>query len=229
MRIDEAARVARHLDPPDRARRVHIEWLITAGCGPSSHFDAARARLVDHHLSTDRPANPGSPDVVVVRCDDPREGLAHARSVAPDAATVVVTTSTDAGALVDAVEAGAIGCLVDGHYDGQALELAITRGMQRRPSWSAPTVAAVIESLLPTRGRPPVSRCAGLSPRQREIMELVSRGLGNREIAARLFLAEKTVRNHLHNIYQAMEVGGRTAAMACWNRSLRTVGPDLTV
>lgn len=228
MRIDEAVQVARHLDAPPPVRRVRIEWLITEGCRPSSRFDAARTRLVDHDLTTDRAADPGHPDVVVVRCDDPREGLAHARSLAADAATVVVTSSTDATALVAAVDAGAIGCLVDDHYDGYALELAITRCLQRRPSWSGPTVAAIIESLLPIRGRPPVSRCSALSARQREIMDLVSRGLGNREVASRLFLSEKTIRNHMHNIYQVMGVGGRTAAMACWNRSLRTVDLGMT-
>lgn len=227
MRIDAATRVARHLDAPRVVRLVDIAWLETDGCQPCTRFDAHRAQVMDNGLTTDRVADEG-PDVVVVRCDDPRVGMAHARTTAVDSATVVVTTSTDAEALVAAVDAGAIGCLVDDHYDGHTLELAILRGLQHRPSWSGPTVAAVIESLLPTRGRPPVTRCAVLSDRQREIMELVSRGLGNREVAARLFLSEKTIRNHMHNIYRAMGVDGRAAAMACWNRSLRTVDLGMT-
>lgn len=223
MHADEA-QVARTLDTPTVTRRVQIEWLTTDGCGPNARFDAVRAHLADHDLTTDRAQDPDRPDVVVVRCVDPRAGLVEARALAGDvAAVVVVTSSTDAAALVATIDAGAIGCLADDHDDAHGLELAITRCLQRRPSWSGPTVAAIIETLLPTRGRPPVSRCAALSARQREIMELVSRGLGNRDVAALLFLSEKTIRNHMHNIYQVMDVGGRPAAVACWNRSIRTV------
>lgn len=228
MRIDEADQTAQHPDPPITVRPVRIAWISAGRCGPDARFDAIRASVSEHALTTERRPDVDQPDVVVVRCDDPRVGVDHARAAAPHAAAVVVTTSTDADALVAAVDAGAIGCLGEDHCDGPTLELAIIRGLQRRPSWSGPTVAAVIELLLPTRGRPPTSRCAALSGRQREIMELVSQGLRNREVAGRLFLSEKTVRNHMHNIYRAMGVGGRGAAIACWNRSLRTVDLGMT-
>jgi DNA-binding CsgD family transcriptional regulator len=55
-----------------------------------------------------------------------------------------------------------------------------------------------------------------LTPREREVLELVARGAGNREIADRLFISEKTVGRHLANIYLKIGVGSRTAAAAWW-------------
>src|SRR4029450_6590519 len=54
----------------------------------------------------------------------------------------------------------------------------------------------------------------GLSPREREVLTLVAGGLTNREIAAELFLSEKTVARHLSNIFTKLGVSSRAAAPA---------------
>lgn len=54
----------------------------------------------------------------------------------------------------------------------------------------------------------------GLSPRQREIAVLVTRGLSNREIAERLFIAEQTVKDHLHDIFGKVQVRRRSELIA---------------
>jgi len=54
----------------------------------------------------------------------------------------------------------------------------------------------------------------GLSPREVEVLRLVSAGRSNPEIAAMLFLSEKTVARHLSNIFTKLDVGSRTAAAA---------------
>ena len=51
---------------------------------------------------------------------------------------------------------------------------------------------------------------ASLSPRQREVVALVAEGQTNREIAAQLFLSERTVRNHVTRILEALGVADRT-------------------
>ncbi|HLK02156.1 MAG TPA: helix-turn-helix transcriptional regulator [Streptosporangiaceae bacterium] len=56
----------------------------------------------------------------------------------------------------------------------------------------------------------------GLSVREAEVMSLIATGKTNGEIAARLFLAEKTVKNHVRRIYAKLGVGSRTAAIALW-------------
>jgi DNA-binding NarL/FixJ family response regulator len=56
----------------------------------------------------------------------------------------------------------------------------------------------------------------GLSARETEVMSLIADGQTNGEIAARLFLAEKTVKNHVRRIYSKLGVGSRPAAIAYW-------------
>ena len=56
----------------------------------------------------------------------------------------------------------------------------------------------------------------GLSAREAEVMSLIADGQTNGEIAAHLFLAEKTVKNHVRRIYSKLGVGSRPAAIAYW-------------
>ena len=55
-----------------------------------------------------------------------------------------------------------------------------------------------------------------LSARESEIMSLIADGNTNGEIASSLFLAEKTVKNHVRSIYSKLGVGNRSAAIAHW-------------
>jgi DNA-binding CsgD family transcriptional regulator len=59
-----------------------------------------------------------------------------------------------------------------------------------------------------------------LSAREMEVMSLIADGRTNGEIAARLFLAEKTVKNHVRRIYSKLGVGSRPAAIACWRAAV---------
>jgi DNA-binding CsgD family transcriptional regulator len=59
----------------------------------------------------------------------------------------------------------------------------------------------------------------GLSAREIEVMSLIAGGHTNGEIAARLFLAEKTVKNHVRRIYSKLGVHNRSAAIAHWRSS----------
>jgi ATP/maltotriose-dependent transcriptional regulator MalT len=56
----------------------------------------------------------------------------------------------------------------------------------------------------------------GLSARELEVMSLIAGGHTNGEIATRLFLAEKTVKNHVRRIYSKLGVASRPAAIAHW-------------
>ena len=53
---------------------------------------------------------------------------------------------------------------------------------------------------------------SGLTERELEVLELLSIGLTNKEIAKKLFLSEKTVKNHLNNIFKKINVTDRTNA-----------------
>jgi DNA-binding CsgD family transcriptional regulator len=59
-------------------------------------------------------------------------------------------------------------------------------------------------------------RPLGLSLREAEIMSLIAEGHSNGEIAARLVLAEKTVKNHVNRIYAKLGADSRAAAIVRW-------------
>jgi ATP/maltotriose-dependent transcriptional regulator MalT len=63
---------------------------------------------------------------------------------------------------------------------------------------------------------PESARAAGLSSREAQIMTLIAAGHSNGQIAKRLALAEKTVKNHVNRIYAKLGVGSRPAAISCW-------------
>ena len=65
------------------------------------------------------------------------------------------------------------------------------------------------------------SESARLSAREAEVMSLIADGQTNGQIAARLFLAEKTVKNHVRRIYSKLGVGSRPAAIAYWRAAAR--------
>jgi ATP/maltotriose-dependent transcriptional regulator MalT len=76
---------------------------------------------------------------------------------------------------------------------------------------------------IPESGRPArtarssgSARSAGLSSREAQIMTLIAAGHSNGQIAERLVLAEKTVKNHVNRIYAKLGVGSRPAAISCW-------------
>jgi len=63
-----------------------------------------------------------------------------------------------------------------------------------------------------TRSAQAAARADGLTERELEILQLVAHGKSNREIAQALFLSERTVENHLQNIYRKLNVHDRTQA-----------------
>lgn len=70
----------------------------------------------------------------------------------------------------------------------------------------------LILPMTPTWG----AQCARLSPREREIMDVIAAGASNREIAAAFFLSEKTVKNHINSIFGKLGVTTRAQAVARW-------------
>ena len=72
-------------------------------------------------------------------------------------------------------------------------------------------------------GTPSDAPDLGLSAREAEIMALIAGGHTNGEIAARLFLAEKTVKNHVNRIYSKLGVSSRPTAIALWRGLISAV------
>jgi len=67
-----------------------------------------------------------------------------------------------------------------------------------------------------------------LTAREQEVLLLLARGLRNKEIAARLYVSERTVNFHLANIYQKLNVSGRTEALSkAHEKGLLYTTPDV--
>jgi two-component system response regulator DegU len=62
--------------------------------------------------------------------------------------------------------------------------------------------------------------CHNLSKREIEVLSLIAKGYSNRKIASTLYISEKTVKNHIYNIFKKIGVGDRTKAALYWLKDL---------
>ena len=147
-------------------------------------------------------------------------GLDAARQVitaAPSAKVLVVGTPNDEAEVLAFAEAG-----VDGFVEPDAGigELAASlESAGRGEARCSPRITGILLRRLSVVGRPRelAARLPDLTRREREIVELIADGLSNKEIARRLFIEVATVKNHVHNILEKLQVSRRTEAAAQLN------------
>jgi two-component system response regulator DevR len=131
------------------------------------------------------------------------------RSRLPQLKVIMLTSYSDDEALFEAILAGASGYLLK-QVLGQDL-VAGVRTVTAGGSLLDPAAAtAVMERL--RRAAEPAGPLAGLSPRERTVLELIGEGLTNRQIGERMFLAEKTVKNHVSHLLAKLGLERRTQA-----------------
>ncbi|HHY89378.1 MAG TPA: response regulator transcription factor [Chloroflexi bacterium] len=158
------------------------------------------------------------PDVVLMDLRMPvLDGAAatrRMRCILPDCRVIVLTTFDEDAAVFDGLRAGAIGYLLKDAPTDKLYEAI--RAAARGESFLQPSVAvkvvaefARLSEQSPTWARELVEP---LSPREGEILRLLATGATNKEIAARLVLAEGTVKNHVTNILAKLGVSDRTQA-----------------
>ena len=153
------------------------------------------------------------PDVAVldVRLPDGSgtEVCRELRSMNPNLRCLMLTSFDDDSALLDAIVAGAAGYVLK-EVRGGALVDAIRRVSDGQSLLDPHATARVIERLRAPMCEDP--RLAGLTPQERRILLLLSESLTNRQIAERMFLAEKTVKNYVSHLLLKMDMRGRTEA-----------------
>ncbi|MBQ0983482.1 response regulator transcription factor [Streptomyces sp. F63] len=157
------------------------------------------------------------PDVAVldVRLPD-GNGIAVCRELRdrmPDLACLMLTSFDDDEALLDAIMAGASGYVLK-QITGLDLVSAVRTVASGQSMLDPATTARLMTSL---RGEDEEAEVrsevlADLSPREREILGLIGEGLTNREIGRRLYLSEKTVKNHISRLLAKLGVERRIQA-----------------
>lgn len=160
---------------------------------------------------------PARSRVVVLRSASPARDVRAQVEAGESAPILVVSPESEEGEVVRTLQAGATSYLVDGQFSGTEI-LAAALGTAAGRSHLSPTVlAAVVRRLQhPDRTAVPTELAGTLSRRERQIMDLVAEGHPNSAIARREFIAEKTVRNHLNNIYAKLGVRSRSEAILVW-------------
>ncbi|MCX6395756.1 MAG: response regulator transcription factor [Propionibacteriales bacterium] len=124
-------------------------------------------------------------------------------------AVVMLTSFSDKARVTDALRAGAIGYLLKDCEPGE-----VVAAIRSAANGHSPLDPRIAGALLPTRSAAPG---ADLSAREREVLDLVSEGLANKQIARRLGITERTVKVHLGNVFRRIGVADRTSA-ALWAR-----------
>jgi DNA-binding NarL/FixJ family response regulator len=162
-----------------------------------------------------------APDVVLMDLQMPElDGVAATRQItaAGSAQVLVLTSYSDTERILAALDAGAVGYLLKDVEPQVLLDgiRAVVRGdSPLHPRAARELVAARRGDPAPATGRGDTVTLADLTQREREVLGWVRAGLGNKQIARRLGISERTVKAHLTSAFQRIGVSDRTQA-ALW-------------
>jgi DNA-binding NarL/FixJ family response regulator len=157
-----------------------------------------------------------SPDVVLLDVTMPElDGIEAARRIHdehPAVRVVMLTMHADADVVANAIRAGATGYLVK---DCSTDEIADAVRMAASGDTAlSPQLAATMLDELRKLDRPvETEEDRVITKREEEVLQLIADGCSTPEVAARLYISQKTVKNHLASIYQKLDARDRTQAV----------------
>lgn len=156
-----------------------------------------------------------SPDVVLMDIHLPGESgiscTARLKAKMPELQVIILTVYKDTELILRALKAGASGYLLKRAQTNEVLR-AITEVRTGGAPMTGEIARLVVQSF--QSDSTPGLQKQGLSPREDEILGLLSEGITNKEIALRLGISADTVRTHLGRIYEKLHVQGRTEAVS---------------
>jgi DNA-binding NarL/FixJ family response regulator len=160
------------------------------------------------------------PDVVLMDIDLPGlNGVEATRSIlseSPSIGIVMVTMLEDDRSIFSAMRAGARGYVLKGAEPNELLQSirAVANGQVLfGPSVAARMMRFFDEQVVEIKTSLPEEAFPELTPRELEVLELIAQGDKNNEIAEKFVISEKTVRNHVTNIFSKLQVVDRVEAI----------------
>lgn len=155
------------------------------------------------------------PDVVVMDVRMPGgsgvEACRAIRDERPEAQVIMLTSFSDDEALFNSIIAGAAGFVLK-QIRGRDLIDAIRTVAQGKSLLDPDVTKRVLERLRKAKFEEKDAKLSRLSPQEERILDMVGEGLTNREIAERIHLSDKTVKNYVSTILQKLEVARRAEA-----------------
>ncbi|KRF30228.1 response regulator [Nocardioides sp. Soil805] len=158
-----------------------------------------------------------APDVVLLDVRMPRRtGVEACRAIkeaVPSAKIIMLTVSDEEGDLYETVKNGASGYLLK---DSSIEEVAqAIRVVNEGQSLISPSMAVKLIDEFKQMSKPDKQQSTALklTERELEVLRLVARGLNNREVAKELFISENTVKNHVRNILEKLQLHSRMEAV----------------
>ncbi len=158
-----------------------------------------------------------APDVVLLDVRMPgRSGIEACRTIsaaAPHSRIIMLTASDEEADLYDAVKSGASGYLLkDSSIDEVAMAIRLVAEGQSliSPSMATKLLGEFKQMSRTDRPAVPVPR---LTERELEVLRLVAQGLNNREIGSQLFISQNTVKNHVRNVLEKLQLHSRIDAV----------------
>ena len=160
------------------------------------------------------------PDVVLMDISMPRvngiEAMRFLLNTYPDLGIIMVTMLEDDASVFAAMKAGARGYILKGAHHEDVLQAVRTvAGGQAvfGPAVAARMMAFFQNFSIAPQPSTPTDTFPELTSREREILQLMSQGASNKDIAEKLFISGKTVSNHITSIFSKLQVADRAQAI----------------
>jgi len=152
-----------------------------------------------------------APDVIMMDLIMPGvdgvEGTRLCLAVSPNSKVIVLTSKAEDDQVLPAIKAGAFSYLLK-DVSAEELAEAVRNAAAGKPSFHPVASAKMAKEV--SGSNKSIDKVDQISPREMEVLKLIARGLGNKEIGEQLFISERTVKSHVTHLLEKLNLRDRT-------------------